>query len=72
VCSYLSILPQPSKILETLKHAHVIIMDEMSMMIDFMLCAIKQCLKPAHNNSNPFAKMLLFVIGDTKQFPLKK
>ncbi len=39
----------------------------MCMMIDVMLCAIKQRLKPAHNNSNPFAKMLLFVIGDTKQ-----
>ncbi len=67
MCGYSCILPQPSKILKTLKHAHVIIIDEMSMIIDVMLCAIKQRLKPAHNNSNPFAKIFLFVIGDTKQ-----
>jgi hypothetical protein len=32
VCGNLSILSQPSRILKTLKHAHVIIVDEISMM----------------------------------------
>jgi hypothetical protein len=35
------------------------------MMTSVMLCAIKQ----AHNNSNPFEKMLLLLVGDTKQLP---
>jgi hypothetical protein len=38
-CGYLFVLSQPSQILETLKHAHVIIVDEMSIMISVMLCA---------------------------------
>jgi hypothetical protein len=36
------------------------------MMTNVMLYAIEQCLKQAHNNSNPFENMLLLV-GDTKQ-----
>jgi len=42
VFGYFSVLPQPSNILQSLKYANVIIIDEMLMMIDTMLCAIKQ------------------------------
>jgi hypothetical protein len=38
------------------------------MMTNVMLYAIEQRLKQAHNNSNPFEKMLVLV-GDTKQLP---
>jgi hypothetical protein len=31
---------QPNEVLETLKYAHVIIIDEMSMITNVMLCAI--------------------------------
>jgi hypothetical protein len=37
-CGNLFVLSQPSQILETLKHAHVIIVDEMPMMTSVMLC----------------------------------
>jgi hypothetical protein len=43
VHGHLFILPKPSEILEILKQAHVIIIDEMSMMINIMFCAMKQC-----------------------------
>jgi nucleoside-triphosphatase THEP1 len=65
---YLSMLLELNEILETLKRAHVIIIDEISMMTNVMLYAIEQRLKQAHNNSNPFEKMLVLV-GDTKQLP---
>jgi len=42
VHGFFLILPQPSNILQSLKHANVIIMDEMSIMINTMLCAMKQ------------------------------
>jgi len=67
VHGYLSILSQPNQILKTLKHAHVIIVDEMSTMTNVMLCVIEQCSKWAHDNSNPFTNMLLLLIGDIKQ-----
>ncbi len=38
---YSVILSQPSDILQTSKHAHVIIIDEISIMITIMLHAIK-------------------------------
>jgi hypothetical protein len=34
-----------------------------------MLCAIERHLKQIQNNSNPFEKMLLLLIKDTKQLP---
>lgn len=37
------------------------------MMTSITFCAIKQHLRQAHNNSNPFAKMLILLVGDTKQ-----
>jgi hypothetical protein len=58
--------------LKTLKCAHVIIIDEMSMMTNVMLCVIEYCLKQAHNNSNPFEKMLLLLVGVSKQLLQKK
>jgi len=51
-------------ILQTLKHAHVIIIDEISMMITIMLHAIKQCSKQTHKKSKPFVNMLLLLVGD--------
>lgn len=66
MCGNLSVLSQPSQILKTLKHAHVIIVDEMSMMTSVMLCANEQCLKQTHNNANPFTNMLLLLVTNTK------
>jgi hypothetical protein len=51
-----------------LKYANVIIIDEMSMMITTILLAIKQCLKQAQGNINPFANVLLLV-GDLAHSP---
>jgi hypothetical protein len=45
MCGNLYVLSQPSQILETLKHAHVIIVDEMSMMTSVMLCAKRTTFK---------------------------
>jgi hypothetical protein len=56
VCGNLFVLSQPSQILKTLKHAHVIIVDEMSVMTSVMLCANEQRFKQIHNHSNPFTK----------------
>jgi len=61
------ILPQPSNLLQSLKYANVIIMDEMSMMISTMLCAIKQRLKQAQDNINPFANVSLLLVGNLAQ-----
>lgn len=47
VHGYLSLLPQPSNILQSLKYENVIIIDEISMMSNTMLCAIEQRLKQA-------------------------
>jgi hypothetical protein len=59
---YIFILSQPSDILQTLKHAHVIVINEISMMITIMLHVIKQCLKQIHSKSKPFVNMLLLLI----------
>ncbi len=59
VCGYLSVLPQPSNILQSLQFANVIIIDEILMMISTMLCAIEQQLKQPQDNMNPFANLLL-------------
>ncbi len=67
VCGYLSVLPQPSNILQSLKFANVIIIDEILMMISTMLCAIEQQLKQAQDNMNPFANLLLLLVGDLAQ-----
>jgi len=69
VCRYLFVLLQPSNILQTLKHANVIIIDEMSMMTSIMLCVIKQHLKQTHNNMNPFTNVFLLLVGDLAQLP---
>ncbi len=56
-------------ILQTLKHAHVIIIDEISMMITIMLHVIKRCSKQTHKKSKPFVNMLLLLVGDLTQLP---
>ncbi len=66
LCGNLFVLSQRSQILERLKHAHVIIVDEMSMMTNVVFCANKQRLKQTHNNSNPFTNMLLLLVTNTK------
>ncbi len=63
---YIYVLPQLSDILQTLKYAHVIIIDEMSMKISIILCAIKQHLKQAQSNINLFVNVLL-LLGDLAQ-----
>jgi hypothetical protein len=55
---YIYVLPQPGDMLQILKYIHVIIIDEMSMMINTILCATKQHLKQAQDNMNPFANVL--------------
>jgi hypothetical protein len=55
VHGYLSVLPQPSNILQSLKYENVIIIDENLMMSNTMLCAIEKRLKQAQDNMNPFA-----------------
>jgi hypothetical protein len=62
VHGYLFVLPQPSNILQSLKYANVIIIDEMSVMTNTMVCAIEQRLKQAQNNMNPFANVLLLLL----------
>jgi hypothetical protein len=42
ICGYPFTLLEHSNILQTLQNAHVIIIDEMSMMTSTMLCAIEQ------------------------------
>ncbi len=51
---YLSILPEPSVIIECLKNTHVIIIDEMSMMPNNMLCVVEQPLKQSMHFENIF------------------
>jgi len=60
---YLYVLPQPSNILQSLKYANVIIIDEMLMMTNTMFCAIEQ----AQDNMNPFENVLLLLVGDLTQ-----
>jgi hypothetical protein len=69
VHGYLSILPQASNILQSLKYANVIIIDEISMMSSTMLCAIEQRLKQAQDNMNPFANVLLLLVRDLTLLP---
>jgi len=64
---YLYVLPQPSNILQSLKYANVIIIDEMLMMTNTMFCAIEQWLKQAQDNKNPFENVLLLLVGDLTQ-----
>ncbi len=47
VQGYLSILLEPSNVIEKLKIANVIIINEMSMMTNNILCVMEQCLKQA-------------------------
>jgi hypothetical protein len=45
--------------LQSIKYANVIIIDEMSMMTNTMLCTIEQRFKQAQGNMNPFTNILL-------------
>ncbi len=42
---YLTTIIEPSTTLETIKQVDLIVIDEMSMMTNIVLCVIEQCLK---------------------------
>jgi hypothetical protein len=58
--------------MEKLKISNVIIIDEMSMMISNILCAMEQRLKQAMSivETSPFEKKLVLLVGDLAQLPL--
>jgi hypothetical protein len=68
---YLSCLLEPSKILDKIKTSNVIIIDEISMMTNYVLCAIEQRLKQATPlaAATPFHNKLILLIGDLIQLP---
>jgi len=65
----LSILLEPSNIIEHFKKAHVIVIDETSMMTINMLCVIEQQLKQSMNLENifQFKTNLLLLVGNLAQ-----
>jgi hypothetical protein len=68
---YLSCLPEPSKVLDKIKTSNVIIIDEMSMMTSYVLCAIEERLKQAtpYTNAIPFQNKLVLLVGNLAQLP---
>ncbi len=71
VKGYLSILLKPNNVIEKLKIANVIIKNEMSMMINNILCIVEQCLKQAMSieETSPFETKLVLLVGDLTQLP---
>jgi ATP-dependent exoDNAse (exonuclease V) alpha subunit len=68
---YLTPLPEPSTVLERLHSADVIVIDEMSMMISYMLCTVEHRLKQTCKDtiSNTFYNKLVLLVGDLAQLP---
>jgi len=66
---YLSILHEPNVIIICFKNTHVIIIDEMSMMTNNMLCVVEQPLKqPMHfENIFWFKKKVVLIVGNLAQ-----
>jgi hypothetical protein len=71
VRGYLSIFLEFNNIIEKLKIANVIIIDEMSMMTGNILCAMEQRLKQAMSiaKTSPFQTKLVLLVGDLAQLP---
>jgi hypothetical protein len=67
----LSILLEPSNIIKHFKNAHVIVIDETSMMTINMLCVIEKQLKQSMNleNISPFKTNLVLLVGNLAQLP---
>ncbi len=71
VHGYLSILLKLNNVMEKLKIANVIIINEMSMMISNILCVVEQRLKQAVSvvETSPFETKFVLLIGDLAQLP---
>jgi hypothetical protein len=69
-CEYLLVLLEPHNVKEKLKSTNVIVIDEMSMMTNNMLCIVEQCLKQATHVENMFQAFqneLILLVGDLAQ-----
>ncbi len=68
---YLSIFLEPNNIIEKLKIANVIIINEMSMMTSNIFCVMEQRLKQAMfiAKTFPFETKLVLLVGDLAQLP---
>jgi hypothetical protein len=71
VQGYLSIFPKLNNVIEKVKIANVVIIDEMSKMISNIFCAVEQCLKQAMSivETFPFETKLVLLVGDLAQLP---
>jgi hypothetical protein len=69
---YLSILPKLNNVIEKQKIANVIIINEMSTMINNIFCIVEQRLKQAMFvvETSPFETKLVLLVGDLAQLPL--
>jgi hypothetical protein len=69
-CGYLLVFPEPHNVKKKLKSTNVIIIDEMLMMTNNMLCIVEQCLKQAkrvENTFQSFQNKLILLVGDLAQ-----
>ncbi len=68
---YLSIFPKLSNVIEKLKIANVIIIDEMYRMTRNIFCDVEQPLKQAMSiaKTSPFETKLYLLVGDLVQLP---
>lgn len=65
-CGYLLVLLEPQNVKEKLKSTNIIIIDEMSMMTNNMLCIVEQCLKQARcveNTFQAFQNKFILLVG---------
>jgi hypothetical protein len=64
-------LPKPTNVIEKQKTANVIIINEISMMINNILCVVEQCLKQIMSvvKTSPFETKLVLLVGDLTQLP---
>jgi hypothetical protein len=71
VQGYLSIFLELINVIEKLKIANVVILDEMSMMISNKFCVVEQHLKQAMSiaETSPFERKLVLLVGDLAQLP---
>jgi hypothetical protein len=63
--------PKLSKVLYKIKTSDVIVIEEMSMMTSYVLCAIEQRLKQETplTNTTPFQNKLVVLVRDLAQLP---
>ena len=66
---YLSVLPELNLVLTKLMNADIIIIDEMSMMTNNMLCGVEQRLRQNTLTTCTFQNKLVILVGDLAQLP---